>query len=317
MTALLSGMRFVPISAQTGEVVAIVDAHHHLWDLNALRYPWLQGLLADDGTPDAIQPLRRDYLIDHFLADSKSSGVVKSVHVQAECDPTDPVAETRWLQAIADVHGFPQGIVAFVALNQDDAQATIEGHCQHRNMRGVRQMLNRNKVPALGETDRANYLTDAWWRRGFSLLARFDLSFDLHIYPWQMDDAASLADEFADTRIALNHLGLPLVRDEAGLREWRRGMQRLARRNNVAVKLSGLAMLDHTYAAASIRPLLIETIEIFGPGRCMFGSNYPVDRPHSGYSNLVSTFLEAITTYSPMEQRLMLHDNAITFYRLA
>jgi predicted TIM-barrel fold metal-dependent hydrolase len=94
-------------------------------------------------------------------------------------------------------------------------------------------------------------------------------------------------------------------------------MRTRARSENVAVKISGLGMFDHNWTAESVRPFIDETIEIFGPGRCMFGSNFPVDRLYSSYERYVSTFREAIAGYPPEEQRLMLHDNAVNFYRLS
>jgi predicted TIM-barrel fold metal-dependent hydrolase len=305
------------MAVPAANAMPVADSHHHLWDLKALRYPWLQGPPGAEGFSGDTSPLRRDYLIDDFLADSTGSGVVRSVHVQAEVDRSDPVAETRWLQGIADAHGFPHGIVAFVALDKKDAETIIEGHCQYANMRGVRQLLNWHSNPAFRQTDRADYMMDPGWRRGFALLARYGLSFDFHVHPSQMDDAASLVNAFPETSIVIDHTGLPLDRDEAGLSEWRRGMRTLARSDNVAVKISGLGMFDHHWTAGSVRPFIEETIEIFGPGRCMFGSNFPVDRLYSDYARVVSTFRQAIAGYTPEEQQLMLHDNAVRFYRLS
>jgi predicted TIM-barrel fold metal-dependent hydrolase len=295
----------------------IVDAHHHLWCLSCVRYPWLEELRDSDNAAEDLGSLRRDYLIDDFLADAGPSRVVRSVHIQADSDPADPVAETRWLQAIADVHGFPHGIVAFVPLNADDAQATLEAHCQFANVRGVRQMMNRDKPASQDGAPADQCLTDPAWRRGFALLARYRLSFDLHIYPWQLEEAADLAHAFSETPIAIDHVGLPLARDRAARQVWRRGMTLIARYPNVALKVSGLAMLDHASPGDRIGPVMAEAIEIFGPERCMFGSNFPVDRIYSSFGRLVSTFRDAIAQYSPSEQRSMLRDNAAAFYRLS
>src|SRR5260370_11123233 len=121
--------------------IPVADAHHHLWDLKALRYPWLQGPPGAEGFSGDTSPLRRDYLIDDFLADSAGSGVFRSVHVQAEVDPSDPVAETRYLQGIAAAHGFPHGIVAFVALDRQDAESIIEALYRYANLPFVRHVL--------------------------------------------------------------------------------------------------------------------------------------------------------------------------------
>lgn len=294
----------------------IIDAHHHLWDLHAVRYPWLEQPAAGDGIAGDVSPLQRDYLVEDFLNDCADSDVVKSVHVQAESDPTDPVAETRWLQSVADRHGFPHGIVAFVNLASDDAQAIIEAHCQFPNVRGVRQLLNWHANPALSQTDRPDYMTDSRWRSGFALLARYGLSFDMQIFPAQAQQATALADDFPDTAIIVNHTAMPVDRDKLGLASWRSLLCELARRPNVAIKVSGLGMFDHEWTRDSVRPFILETIEIFGPDRCMFGSNFPVDRLYGSYGDLVTSFRDAIAGFTPAERRHMLHDNAARLYRL-
>src|SRR5260370_30155737 len=120
--------------------IPVADAHHHLWDLKALRYPWLQGPPGAEGFSGDTSPLRRDDLIDDFLADSAGSGVVRSVHVQAKVDPSDPVAETRSLQGIAHAPGFPHVILAFLTLYRKDADTIIESHCPYSNLRRVRHL---------------------------------------------------------------------------------------------------------------------------------------------------------------------------------
>ena len=106
----------------------IIDAHHHLWDLGSGRYSWLT-----DGPPRwcsaALRRSSGDYLLPDYLADMAGIGLVKSVHIQASFYE-DPVAETRWLQGIADEHGFPHGIVAYALLEEPDAEAVLEAHCR-------------------------------------------------------------------------------------------------------------------------------------------------------------------------------------------
>ena len=105
----------------------IVDAHHHLWELGSGRYDWLTA-----GPREVVfgstAPLIRDYLLDDYLADMQSIDLVQSVHIQASFGP-DPVAETRWLQGIADANGFPHGIVAHALLEEPGVEAVLEAHC--------------------------------------------------------------------------------------------------------------------------------------------------------------------------------------------
>ncbi len=189
----------------------IIDPHHHLWDLERHDYPWLR-----PETPHPagdLTPICRSYRLDDFLADAAGLELVKSVHLQAEIDRRDPVAETAWLQAVADApgsRGFPHGIVAFADLADPRVEATLERHCGHANVRGIRYLLNYEAgEPLYCATERGDWLRDPQWRQGYALLAKYGLSFDLQIFWQQMEDALDLARTFPDTQIILNHTGMP------------------------------------------------------------------------------------------------------------
>jgi predicted TIM-barrel fold metal-dependent hydrolase len=164
--------------------------------------------------------------------------------------------------------------------------------------------------------DRPDLIRTAAWRRGFGLLRRFGLSFDLQLYPAQMHDAAALAHEYPDVPIILNHAGMPVDRDDQGLDLWRRGMRELAAAPNVAVKISGLGVADRHWTLKSIRPFVLETIEAFGVSRCMFASNFPVDKLWSDFDRLYGAFREITRPFSEAERRQLFHDNAARYYRL-
>ena len=292
----------------------IVDAHHHLWDLNSGRYSWLT-----DGPREVVfgstAPLIRDYLLDDFLADMASIDLVKSVHIQASF-ADDLVAETRWLQGIADERGFPHGIVGNALLEEADAEAVLEAHSAHANMRGIRQILSWHANPAWTFTERSDLMQDAAWRRGFGLLRRFGLSFDMMIYSGQLGDALDLAQAFPDTQIILNHTGSPADRDDDAIAHWRSGISALAGAANVAVKISDLGAYDHDWTTESTRPFIRHTIEAFGTERCMFASDFPVAALHGGADAIYDSFKTIVADLSEAEQRALFHDNAVRFYRL-
>jgi len=191
----------------------IVDAHFHLQDLGRVVYPWLD---PESAPPDVFgenfDRLRRSYRIEDYLADVSGLGVIKAVHVENGVAAEDAVAETLWLQSIADRSGFPHAIVAQVALHEPGAARMIEAHAQAKNLRGLRHILNWHADPKLRFAAARDLLASADWRRGFSLLRRYDLSFDLQVYPGQLADAADLARAFPDTPIVLCHLGMPIER---------------------------------------------------------------------------------------------------------
>ena len=293
----------------------IIDPHHHLFDLETGNYPWLQGPMLKRVFGD-YSSIRKDYLIDDFVADIKNQNVVKTVHLQVEYDHNDPVAETRWLQGVADKHGYPHGIVAFADLSSKDVQQVLEAHLEFPNVRGIRQCLNFHRDPVKTFIDRADLMSDAQWRAGYSLLERYGLSFDLQLYYTQMEEATALARDFPDTPVVLNHTGMPVDRSPEEIDAWKKSMTLLATAPNVFCKISGLGMGDWKWTVDSIRPFVLHAIEAFGADRCMFASNFPVDKLFSSYDDVFNAFKTITKGFSDDERRALFHDNAERVYRL-
>jgi predicted TIM-barrel fold metal-dependent hydrolase len=292
----------------------IVDAHHHLWELSrGYNYPWLQDAPSGEGMLGDLMPIVRDYGPAEYLADTASYDLAKSVHIEAV--PADAIAETRWLQATGEQSGVPSAVVGRVELHQPDAERLMAEHRGYRNIRGIRHIVNWHRDPRFTFTDH-DFLLDPAWLAGFSLLRKYDLSFDLQIYPGQMPAAADLAARNPDTLMILNHTGMPVDRDEAGLAAWRQGMKRLAAEPNVVAKISGLGMVDHHWTEASIRPFVLGTIDCFGVERSMFGSNFPVDKLYGSFAALYGAFENIVASFSESEKGKFFRDNALRVYRL-
>ena len=296
--------------------LAIVDPHMHLWDLARISYPWLTPPLPAGITGD-VGPIAGNYLLDDYLRDigahDSSLRAAKIVHVEAGARPADSLAETRWLQALADSRGFPQAIVAHAELEKPDAASLLAQHAAHRNVRGIRQILNWHPDPAKTYTPR-DLLADDAWQRGFALLSRHGFSFDLQIYPAQMPAAARLAGRHSDTRLILNHTGMPVDKDTAGIAAWRSGMRALAAQPNVFAKVSGLAMLDWHWSPDSLRPFVLETLEIFGAGRVMIASNFPVDRLFGTAASFYHAYRSILGGASEAERAQLFARNAERIY---
>ncbi|MBN8999959.1 MAG: amidohydrolase family protein [Rhizobiales bacterium] len=307
--------RAAVISAEDGLI--IVDPHHHLWDLGLNYYPWL----VDEPVKAVFgpyEPIRRNYGIAELRAESRRHVLTKSVHIQTDFDPGNPVGETAWLQSVADdpaSNRMPNGIVAFCNFADPDALRILEGHARYPNLRGIRHILNHHTDPVLTFTDR-DFLDDAAWLDNFALLQRFDLSFDLQLYAPQMPAAARLANRYPSTQIILNHTGMPHDRSKEGIAAWRDGMRRLAACDNVACKISGLGMLDHRWTVDSIRPFVLDALSIFGTDRSMFASNFPVDRLFSDYDAIWDAFDLLTADLSADERHGLFVGNAEKYYRI-
>jgi len=296
----------------------IIDAHQHLWDLTNNIYPWLQNKPFKEMVVGDLSPIAKSFLLKDYKDCIKNQNVVKSVHMEALWNPSDPVGESRWVQSVSDSNadGFPHAIVAHALLHEPNVDEVLAGHSQFKNVRGIRHIVNWHKNPAKTFVDRDDLLTDSKWLAGFKLLKKYNYSFDLQLYPSQMTDGARVAHDNPDTQIIIDHTGMPVDRDKDNIDLWRSGMEKLASAENVATKISGLGMVDWNWTVDSIRPFVLQAIEIFGIDRCLFASNFPVDSLYSDYDTLYNAFKEIVKDFTDEEKRKLFHDNAARVYRI-
>ncbi|WP_077001003.1 amidohydrolase [Variovorax sp. KK3] len=296
---------------------AIVDAHHHLWRLGEGRYPWLQ----EGYDPGAFflgdyNALRRDFDADAYRARTEGLNVVATVHVEAERDRAESLAETRWLHAMHTRHGSPNAVVAHVDLLAPDAAQQLAQHLEWPLVRGVRCKPLTAPTASAGVEGRPGALQDSRWLAGLSLLARHELAWDLRVPYWHLEEAAALVERVPGLPVVLEHAGLPWDRSEAGLAHWRRGMQALAALPGVHVKLSEFGLPDAPWDAASTVRVVRETIDIFGWQRCMFASNLPVSGLRVSMAELVRTMSEALSALDVQARDAVWRGNALRFYRI-
>ena len=298
------------MAAYTGPVI---DTHHHIW--RRADIPWL----ADPPIPRMFGDyfgIRRDYPIEEFMQDVQPEGVVKSVHVTANWGLDRALDETRWLQSVADKHGFPHGIVAQVDLADPDVEAELKAHKQFPNVRGVRQMLYWDAPPVRRSVPRADYCNDPDFRRGFALLEKYDLSFELQVYAHQARHAAKLIEAFPNVRMVLVHAGMLSWRAPEALVEWRAGLTAMAAYPNLRVKLSGLGMFSGGLTYPQGRQVIRDTIQMFGAERTIYGSNFPLEKLHASYADYIGVVRKVLAEYNETDQRKIMHGNAVAFYRL-
>jgi predicted TIM-barrel fold metal-dependent hydrolase len=298
------------------EMFPFIDTHHHMWDLTANYYPWLTDKIVVKPYGD-YSSIRKDYLIQDFFRDRGDLPLVKSVHVQASHDPADPVRETRWLQSVADdtarSHSFPQAIIAEVDLSSLGAGAVLEAHCKFENVRGIRAILS-DAVRYPGK--HPELLDDSLWRNNVSLLEAFGLSFDVQLYPQQMASLAAVTSRHPALPFVICHAGLPEDRSSEGRQKWKAAMRLLAEKPNVLVKMSGFGLIDQQWTVDSMRPIVLEIIDMFGVQRCFFGSNFPVDRLFATYRRFWHSVGQIVAGFDESEQRMMLRENAERVYRI-
>jgi predicted TIM-barrel fold metal-dependent hydrolase len=294
----------------------LVDAHHHFFDLSgsAGGYPGMRGAPRKTafGTDEA---LRRDYLPADYAVDLGAMGGTRSVHVEAARRPDDPVEETRWLAGIAAQGGLPCAIVAQADLTRDEAPDIVARHAAEKRVRGIRQIKGISGALATLRPEDTLFAVPAW-RRNLAALARHGLVCELQAPPTVAAIACECVDKNPDIAFVLTHGGHPIDRSAEGLARWRAGLDRFAARPNVAVKLSGFYMMNPHETDAGLAELIAQIVDRFGPARCMFGSNYPVDRLFVAPARLRAAFDAALSRYTAAECREIFAGTATRIYKL-
>jgi predicted TIM-barrel fold metal-dependent hydrolase len=302
--------------------IPLCDPHHHLWDL--LSHP----------NPNLGKGALPSYLPADYAADMAQLpaplDLVSSVHVETVVGQTpgeavvDTVDETRWVcSQLSPDPTRPFGIVAYVHLAQplSTVEAVLDQHAEAAQGRlcGVRQILNHDPDdPSLTWPQvEGDLLNRPAFSQGLALLEKRGLSFDLSCHPRQVAKAATVLQKHPDLRVVINHLSFLRQGHEE---EWRRAIAVLAALPNAYMKLSMLPYGHPGYhqSPASQKHMgdyVRETIEAFGPDRCMFASNYPVDKVMGiGIADLYGGFLEWSADLSDPERRALFHDTAVRAY---
>ena len=324
--------------AESGEMEAaldtdlpICDAHHHLW-----------------------QRPSSGYLLDDLLADLRSGHNVVST-VAIEChygyrkdgpENLKPVGETEFLDAIATRAASDSAITTRVAaaivghanlVAGNGVASVLDAHmsASPTRFRGIRHSTTWDGSGELRNEARKGVLADSEFRRGFAWLKKLELSFDAWLYHPQLPELADLARAFPDVTIVLNHIGAPLgVGPYAGKRDevfevWSKGITAVANCANVVVKLGGVGSLRSGYdwherkvrpsseeLAAVLKPYFEFCIDKFGVARCMFESNFPVEKSSNGYVNLWNAFKRITQKYFATDRAALFHDTAARVYQL-
>ena len=295
----------------------IIDAHHHFWDLSLSRHPWLR--------PDVLIPFRygdysvikKNFMPEDYRAVTGHHRVVASVTMEGEWEEDDPVEETRWMMEVVAKHGTPAAHVARAFLHRDDVEEVLAGHTAYPLVRGIRHKPVAAPAPDKVERGAPASMSDPVWRRGYALLARYGLHYELQAPWWHVDELLDLIDAHPDTPVVINHTFLPADRSPEGIAGWRQALKRAASAPQVSIKISGIGLPGRPWSLEDNRQIILDTIEIFGVDRCLFASNFPVDGLCGSFETIYDGFKEA-TRDLPRSDRLKLfHDNAIRVYRLS
>ena len=291
----------------------MIDAHHHIWRQKDL--PWLLG----SDRPRIFGPyaaIKRDYQVEEYCADIKGTGIQKSVYVQANWAPNWFKDEIAWVQSVADRSGWPHAIVGFLDFTKGDVGPALKSLGDFPLLRGFRQQFHWHENPLYRFAPDRRQVADPCVAANIGKLAEHGFTFDLQVFPDQMADAAELADGCPDVTFILQHAGMLEDQSQAGWKAWRAAMTDLAKRKNVVTKLSAFGTFIHRNDPDFIADVVKETVSIFGADRCMFGSNFPIEKLWTSYQDLIGAFKKAAVNLTKKQKSQIFNDTAARVYRV-
>lgn len=276
----------------------IIDAHQHFWQLSKpFQYEWLK-------TPRHA-PICRDFLPQHLKPLMDQAGVQRTVFVQTQHN----VEENRWVLSMANEHPWIAGVVGWVDLASPQVEEQVREFKQFQKFVGVRHVTQ-------DEPD-DDFIIRPQVLRGLGVLEKHHVPFDLLFFVKHLKHAATLAQRFPGLPMVIDHLSKPRIKDRS-IDDWLPHLREAARFPNVYCKLSGMvteADWQH-WKPADIRPYVQHALELFGPSRCMFGSDWPVCELAGSYQRVFDALSEALGPISAADRAAIFGGTAAKFYGL-
>lgn len=295
----------------------IIDAHTHLWDLSMNKHPWLSTTDSSVQALGGLETLRQTYVVDDYRRDSANQDIVASVHIEALWDTSDPLGETRWLDTLDKSHGVAARYIASAPFGTPEAAGVLEQQAACPRVTGIRDILSFHPTnPSKSFASRADKAFDPAWREDIARLVPLNLTFELMMYPYQLDAVLDVARRLPDLTLVVNHCASPIDRDEDGMQRWRDAVRQLAGEPNILLKVSNVAGYDPHPTDESIRAVALHCIDCFGPERTMLATDWPVARMNTGFDEIYAGFKRITADMAAHEQRALFHGNARRVYRL-
>jgi predicted TIM-barrel fold metal-dependent hydrolase len=275
-------------------MTGILDSHVHLWDPDRHSYPWL----------DSQVSLRRPFHPDDL--DPGGHELTGLIVVEAGCRPDHALAEVAWIESLALRWPVIRAMVAQAPL--EDGPAAIAALAGRPFVVGVRRNV---------QDEQPGFMTGAGFVAGVGALAETDLPFDACVREHQLPELAQLVDRNPAVTFVLDHVGKPDIRQRRRA-PWFEDLADLARRANVVAKLSGLTTEadKDRWRTAEIRPYLLHSLDVFGPDRCLYGSDWPVATLATTYPRWLELILDTIADLPSGAQTAVLSGTAQRVYRL-
>lgn len=291
-------------------MTGLIDSHFHIWRQADL--PWLLGPM-QPRIFGPYEPIRRDYPVTEYLAEARACGVTQAVYVQANWAPARHLDEVAFVSQASEESGFPIAIVAYADMLAEDVRPQLDALAKNPRVRGVRMQLHWHENPLYRFAAGPDLCREPLLQLNVGRLADYGFSFDLQVFSPQMAGAAELAAACPAVIFILQHAGMLEDLSPAGIAGWRDGMRLLAAQPNIVSKLSGLGTFLRRSDPEHVRTIASETLALFGAERCLFGSNFPIEKLWTSYAALIAAHREAVPAGA---RKAVFNNTARRVYRL-
>ena len=277
-----------------------IDAHQHFWDLELGRqgtfdYDWMNA--------EPLAPIRKTYLPQDLAPQLAACGIDRSIFVQTQHN----VEENRWVLKLAEQHEFLAGVVGWVDLASEACEEQLLEFKEHPLFVGIRHVTH-------DEAD-VDFIVRADVIRGLRVLEKHAVPFDLLFFVEHLPHADRLAREMPALPMVIDHLAKPRIK-AASMDNWIEPFRAAAQHENMYCKLSGMITEAdwNGWQVADLKPYVETALELFGPERCMYGSDWPVCELAGSYQQVHDALAELIGSLSESEQAAIMGGTAAKFY---
>ncbi|BCN38232.1 hypothetical protein ALDI51_15510 [Alicycliphilus denitrificans] len=283
----------------------IIDAHQHLWNYDMGKHRWLGQAQSSLNIVGDSRYLERSYLPFDFAQDNAGCRVVGSVHIEAHWDrSTDGIEETAWLETLCRPSMVADRYVVWTELTRPGADERLAAHrsCSSR-VTGVRESIREHADSAYSYAGSANWRSPVW-QSGVAILEKVGLVLELLIYAQQGEVVAELARLFPRLTIVVNHSASPIGTGDPARSLFRLGIEAMARQPNIYLKASNFFRYsDDLDFKQCLEQIARPCVEVFGPERMLFASDFPVASKWTSYANLVHSLKGLLSGYTAEQQR--------------
>jgi len=276
----------------------IIDAHQHFWQLSRpFNYAWLDA--------PALAPIRRDFLPEDLAPLIRAAGVERTIFVQTQHN----LDENRWVLGLAEQHAFLAGVVGWVDLASEECERQVLEFKRHPKFVGIRHITQ-------DEPD-DDFMVRTEVLRGLAVLEAHAMPFDLLLYVKHLRHVPTLARRLPALKMVIDHLAKPCIKHRR-IDDWLPHFKAAAAYPNIYCKLSGLVTEAdwQQWTVDDLRPYVQTAVELFGPERCMFGSDWPVCELAANYLQVYETLRDIVAPLGDDEQALIFGGTAARFYGL-